>query len=74
MIKQVAVIWATAMVISSITIAFLSFFTLDDVVEGVLIYIAQCLLFAASVAGIPLILDMRDIKHQDNEKDNHYNN
>ena len=45
-------IWATALVASSILLAFLSFYTLDDVVEGVLPYIGQCLLIAASVAGI----------------------
>jgi len=68
--KQLPAIWATLLVVSSVALAFLSFCTLDDVVEGVLFYIAQSLLFAASVAGVPLIIDLNKIKHNDKDSKN----
>lgn len=43
---------AVLLILSSIALAFLSFFQIQDINEGVIIYIAQALLFAASVFGM----------------------
>lgn len=48
-------LWATLLLISSVALAVASFCINNDIVEGVLIYIAQCLLFCASVMGIPYL-------------------
>lgn len=48
---------AGTMVVSSVVLAFLSFFLNEhDIESGVLMYIAQALLFAASVFGVDLYL------------------
>lgn len=48
---------ACAMLVSSVALAFLSFFLNHyDIEAGILVYIAQCLLFVASVFGVNLIL------------------
>lgn len=72
--KAASIIWASVLIASSITLAFFSFITLSDVVEGVLIYIAQCLLFAGSVAGLPHIVEISKlINHENNSKNSHKN-
>lgn len=43
---------AIAMIASGIVLAFISFFTKDDVTEGVLLYLAQALTFAGGVFGL----------------------
>ena len=63
-------IWATALVASSVLLAFLSFYALDAVVEGVLLYIGQCLLFAASVAGNPYVVNLKNLKNNDKSNKN----
>lgn len=40
------------MIVSGIVLAFISFFTKDDVTEGVLLYLAQALTFAGGVFGL----------------------
>lgn len=71
--KTVSAIWATSLVFSSITLAFFSFFTLDDIVEGVLIYIAQCLLFAGSVAGLPVVFHISEVFRKSRQNENKNN-
>lgn len=43
---------AVLMVVSGITLTFISFFTKDDVTDGVLWYMAQALTFAGGVFGV----------------------
>lgn len=43
---------AVLLILSSIALAFLSFFEIQNINDGILIYIAQALLFAASVFGM----------------------
>lgn len=45
---------AIAMIISGIVLAFLSFFSNGDIVDGVLWYIAQALIYAGGVFGVSL--------------------
>ena len=42
------------MIISGIVLAFLSFFSNGDIVDGVLWYIAQALIYAGGVFGVSL--------------------
>lgn len=69
--KHLPHIWASALIASSIALALFSFFIINDIVDGVLIYIAQCLLFAGSVAGLPRIFDLYNFMkdHERNKKD-----
>lgn len=48
-----AAFWCTALILSSILLAFISFATISKIEESILIYIAQCLVFVASVIGLP---------------------
>jgi Na+/melibiose symporter-like transporter len=43
---------AIAMIASGVVLAFVSFFTKNDVTEGVLLYLAQALTFAGGVFGL----------------------
>ena len=43
---------AVLMVVSGVTLTFISFFTKDDVTDGVLWYMAQALTFAGAVFGV----------------------
>lgn len=43
---------ALLMVVSGVTLTFISFFTKDDVTDGVLWYMAQALTFAGAVFGV----------------------
>lgn len=45
---------AIAMILSGIVLAFLSFFSNGDIVDGVLWYIAQALIYAGGVFGVSL--------------------
>ncbi len=43
---------ATLMVVSGVILSFISFYTKDDVTEGVLWYMAQSLTFAGAIFGV----------------------
>ena len=43
---------AVLMVVSGVTLTFISFFTKDDVTDGVLWYMAQGLTFAGAIFGV----------------------
>ena len=43
---------ATLMVVSGVVLSFISFFTKDDVTDGVLWYMAQALTFAGAIFGV----------------------
>ena len=43
---------AITMIVSGVVLAFVSFFTKNDVTEGVLLYLAQALTFAGGVFGL----------------------
>jgi len=45
---------ATLMVVSGVTLTFISFFINGDVTEGVLWYIAQALTFAGAIFGVSI--------------------
>jgi hypothetical protein len=74
---------AIAMIVSGITLAFLSFFKNDgDIAQGVLWYVAQALTYAGSIFGVSVYFrtklgDLRsNINKEINlnrEKDNHKN-
>lgn len=50
---------AVLCVVASVLIAFLAFDTSHVIDESVLVYIAQCLLFAASIFGVDLVVSSR---------------
>lgn len=64
--KIASISWATLLLLSSVALAIASFVVNNDIVEGVLLYIAQCLLFCASVIGIPYI-NILSKKHENNK-------
>ena len=47
---------AVLMLISGVVLAFFSFFMKDDVTEGVLWYVAQCVVYAGSIFGVSIYI------------------
>ena len=47
---------AVLMLISGVVLAFFSVFMKDDVTEGVLWYVAQCVVYAGSIFGVSIYI------------------
>ena len=47
---------AVLMLISGVVLAFFSCFMKDDVTEGVLWYVAQCVVYAGSIFGVSIYI------------------
>ena len=50
---------AIAMIVSGISLAFLSFFLKGDITEGVLWYISQALIYAGGIFGVSIYFKTR---------------
>lgn len=67
--------WTSLLLLSSIGLAVASFCITNDIVDGVLIYIAQCLLFAASVINVPYIdIISKHLQHVNNKQNSESTN
>ena len=60
---------ALAMLVSGIVLAFLSFFLNDyDIADGVLVYIAQALVYAGSIFGVALYIKSKLVEFKSEMK------
>lgn len=59
---------AVVLIVSSIALAFIQVFTINDVARGVLLYIAQAFLLAGSIFGLDFYVKL--IAKKFNEKGN----